>query len=470
MTTTQTIPGPYGGAHPGRPARAAGERMSVIDAMQTMAVFYVSIWAISPPLFANEWARWGATIAVGVWLLGELTRPNGIILRPGARVLAALFFMGYTAAISAYVDGVGAVIANVQLFVFILFLIFFEGARRTGLTKYRWVMWGVLLVLPVWMVTTLSALGSDRLAARLGTRTSEETLAYAASGVGGYGLVYAVVLAVPALIYLLRNLPPLSSLRRSAASRLPAVAQKLLVGAAALLSFMLVIRAGFSIAVTALTLGLVTYFLLSGRAINRSFRVGLAIAIAVVAVGLSQTTLIGSALDGAIELAQGTSYRSKLEDIRTTLEADSSVGTVYGRTERYMRSIALFFENPLIGTLTFRDLGKHSLVLDTFAQFGIFVGAAFVYLIFSVPVMLLRASAARPRMSGAAAAFLIVLGICTIFNNVAASMGVAAFILYPIALTYGLRPPAGPRWPLARVADRPSPPGRRPGVERGPAA
>ena len=457
MTTTQTVPGPFGAARPGRQAGMRGERLSVIDWLQTLAVFYVSIWTISPPLFANEWGRRGAVVAVGAWLLGELTRPTGVVLRPGARVLTALVFMAYTGAISAYVDGVEALIANVQLFVFILFLIFFESARRIGLTKYRWVLWGVLLTLPVWMVTTLSALVTDRFAARLGTRASEEAAAYASSGVGGYGLVYAVVLAIPALIYLLRNLPPLSSLRRSAASRLPAVGQKLLVAACALLAVVLVIRAGFSIAFTAVALGLVTYFLLSGRAINRSFRIGLAVTIAIVAVALSQTTLIGSALDGLIELAQGTSYRSKLEDIRTSLETDTSAGTVYGRAERYMRSLTLFFENPAIGTLSFREVGKHSVILDTFAQFGIFVGAAFVYLLFYVPGVLLKASTARPRMAGATGAFVAMLTICTLFNDVSAAMGVAAFIIFPLAMTYGSEHAAGR--PRGRLYPAP-PPGR----------
>ena len=445
MTTTQTVPG-FGAAQPDRRVRFTDERLSVIDWAQTMAVFYVAVWTISPPLFANEWARWAAVVAVGVWVLGELTRSSGIILRPGARVLTALVFMGYTAAVSAYVDGVESVFGNVQLYVFILFLIFFEGARRAGLKKYRWVLWGVLAVLPIWMIATLSALATDRFAARLGTRNSEESIAYASSGVGGYGLVYAVVLAIPAFVYLMRSLPPLSAVRRRTASRAQAVFQKLLVVACTLLGVALIVRAGFSIALTALGLGMVTYFLLSGRGANRSFRMGLAVAIAAVAVALSQTALIGSALDGLIEVSQGTSYRSKLEDIRASLETDTSQGTVYDRAERYTRSLTLFFENPAVGTLSFRDVGKHSAILDTFAQFGIFGGAAFVYLLFGAGVTVLRASASRPQMANAAGAFLVMLMICTIFNGLAASMGVAMYILFPLAMTYGLDQPPGGRW------------------------
>lgn len=434
----------------GRPrvAGPAGERLTVVDRLQTMAVFYIGAWAISPPLFVNDQARLVAAGAFGLWLLCELTRRNGVIARPTLTVTISIVFLAYTSIVRGYVDGVGALVSTIQTTVFVLFLIFFESARRTGLKKYRGVLWGALFLLPIWMATTISALGSDRHIARMLVRSSEEGAAYLAEGVGGYGLVYASVLAVPPLLYLLANLPPLSLSRGQTARRLWQLVQRLVVGAGALLAIVLVMRAGYSIAVAALILGAITFLLLRGRAQNRSFRIGLAIAISALALAVSQTSAVGSVLDGLSSLAGGTSYRAKIDDLRTSLETSTSVGTVYDRTERYARSATLFFENPVVGTLSSRDIGKHSAILDHFAQFGIFGGGAFLYLILSVPIMLVRASTSHARMSGVAFAYLAIVTICTLFNNISASMGFVAFLLYPLAMTYEARAPMRGRPPI----------------------
>lgn len=450
-----TIPSGYGPSAGPRafegPRPVARERLSVIDRVQTAAVFYIGAWTLSPPLFISDLARRGAVVAFGLWVICELTRRTGVIARPTLAVIIALVFLAYTTAVTAYLDGVQTVVGGIQTIVFVMFLIFFESARRAGLMKYRWVLWGGLLLLPIWMATTVSALATNRHVARILTRSSEEGAAYMSAGVGGYGLVYSTVLAIPLLLYLMANLPPLSASRGNTGSRVWSLAQRIILGAGAVLALLLVARAGYSIAVAALMLGLITYFLLRGQVRNRSFRIGIAIAISAVVLAVSQTSLISGALDGLSDLAYGTSYRAKIDDLRTSLETDTSVGTVYGRTERYMRSLTLFAQNPIVGTLSFRDVGKHSAVLDVFAQFGLFGGAAFVYLLFATPLMLLRASAARVQMSGAAAAFLIILAVCTIFNDLSASMGFVAYILYPLAMTYG-----GDRQPGGRSRSGPS--------------
>ncbi|MCC8147306.1 MAG: hypothetical protein LIO93_12920, partial [Bacteroidales bacterium] len=79
------------------------------------------------------------------------------------------------------------------------------------------------------------------------------------------------------------------------------------------------------------------------------------------------------------DISEGTMYHSKIQDIISSVSEDdtAAVGTVYARYERYTRSIKLFLESPIWGQLTRADIGKHSQILDYFAQYGVFVGIWF---------------------------------------------------------------------------------------------
>jgi hypothetical protein len=123
--------------------------------------------------------------------------------------------------------------------------------------------------------------------------------------------------------------------------------------------------------------------------------------------------------------ATGTEYSAKVRDIRDSLLDDQSTGTVEGRAERYIRSIKLFVENPVIGTLTFDDVGKHSAVLDRFAQYGFAFGLLFLALLIYVPIRMARSSRAP---IGLALAFLMVAIGFPLSNNVFMSWGLVLYV------------------------------------------
>lgn len=438
MTTADRFPPrpAFAGAPPRRRAVPKGERLSPADRIQSAAVFYVAAWAISPPLFVNDMARLVAMGAFGLWLVCEVSRRSGIVFRPSPPVGIAALFLAYTATVSWMADGPGAVVSDIQTYLFVLFLIFFESARRQGLAKYRWVLWGGLLLLPLWMASTLHALGSNAHIARTLVRSSDESDQYLADGVGGYALVYAVLWTIPPLTYLLANLRGYYLWRTRAPGGGWALARQGLVVLNLLLAVGLVIKGGYSIATISLLLGGFSYLLLRGRPQHRTLRIFVASTFAAIALALSQTSLAASVLNGLEMITYGTPYHAKIEDARSSMETDMSVGSVYGRTERYVRSLNLFVENPLTGTLSSADIGKHSVVLDNFAQYGIFGGLAFLFILLAVPIRLIRASVERPWLSGTVFAFTVVMMTCTLFNAISASMGVVAFILFPLAMSY----------------------------------
>lgn len=422
------------------PPRAKAEWLSRLDKIQTATVFYIGVWSLSPPLFVNDWARLVAIAALGLWFFCEVTRRNGVIFRPGAPVLIAIFYIIYTTATIVTADGMQSLVSNIQIFIFVLFFIQLQAAMRHGLTKYRWVLWGSLALLTLWMATTVGALHSDSHIARALIRSNEDTLEYAATGVGGYGLVYAALWAIPALFYLVANLPPLPARRYRDAARAWAVGRRALAILSFGLATVLVLTAGYSIATLAFFLGLLAYLLLRGRGQGRAMRIILASAVAVIALGVLQTDFLPNALDRLEPMTQGTNYHRKIEDMQASLSADSAVGTVHDRTERYVRSAELFKEHPLIGVRTVRDIGKHSLLLDTFARFGLIGGLPLLFILLSVPLKILRVSRDRPAMAGVAFAHLVLVAVCTFSNDISAPMGFVAYLIYPLAMTYW-RPP-----------------------------
>lgn len=429
---TYRAPGPAFAARPPRP------RLNVLDKLQTASVFYIGAWALSPPLFVNNYARIGAALALALWTVCELSRGGGIFLRPGRPVIIAVFYLAYTTAVVLYADGVGALVSRIQLVLFVLFFIQFQAARRHGLMKYRWMLWPSLALFSLWTAITLGALRSDNHIAREMVRSSEDTLQYAAGGIGGYGLVYAALWALPALAYIGANLPPLPGPRAGRMAMPLAIAMRMLVFGTLALASLLVLGSGYSIAVISFLAGLMAYGLLRGRASGRGVRIAVASLIAVLGLAFSQSSLPETTLEGLSSLTEGTNYHLKVEDMLASMNSESAVGTVHDRTDRYVRSLQLFATEPIRGVLSFRDVGKHSLTLDNLAQFGLLGGGALIYVLLALPLTLMRASSRQPELAGAAFAFLVVVVICAGLNNVSASMGFVAYILYPLAMS--LRP------------------------------
>ena len=92
-----------------------------------------------------------------------------------------------------------------------------------------------------------------------------------------------------------------------------------------------------------------------------------------------------------------------------------------------MRSFLLFLENPLVGTLKFDDIGKHSNIIDQFAQYGLVVGIILLRIITKVPnVINNHIKNKRIIFVKIFLLTLILFGLC---NNFASSLGVAFILL-----------------------------------------
>jgi hypothetical protein len=264
-------------------------------------------------------------------------------------------------------------------------------------------------------------------------RSSEEARELSERGVGGYGLVYAVVLALPFIATLALKKGALSLVSDAPWKRRAA---RVLIWINFTLAVLLVLNAGYSIAVLLAAFALLSLIIVrSRRTLSLLISICLSALLALVVMVSMSPVLRG--LEG---LAEGTEYSAKLADIRTSLEEGDSAGTVEGRTERYERSIRLFFENPILGTLTFDDVGKHSAILDRFAQYGFAVGLLFLLLLLYVPISMVRAPAVP---LGMALAFLVVAAGLPLLNNIFMTWGLMLYMFSRGALVVIERPIPG---------------------------
>ncbi len=403
--------------------------MGVSDVIQMLCLAYLVAWAISPPLAIGDVYRALALVSAALWAAIELLRPDNIFFKPSGTVLLVFVYLFYTVCIEMIVPDQANIARQYQSWIMLMFLLIHESYRRRGIWRMRPLFWIALLLFPIWLYTTLrgyTTFGSN--ASRLVTRASAQSQELQDAGIGGFGLIYSVMVSIPILAYFVIA-PSRVNWDAIAGSAAKRGAAWLLIFLNLALSIIVVFNAGYMIAVliTLVSLGLVSTI--------RS-RSPWSIAVLVVA-SLSVFTIAAYALeplaDFAVAETQGTLLAPKARDFRASLEESKSVGTVKGRSERYTRSMQLFIENPVIGTLSIDDVGKHSAILDRFAEYGIIFGSIFAYLLFSLPLRVLRHSA---RNFGVALSVVFVVILFSMLNNVFASFGFMVFVFYPAAMSY----------------------------------
>lgn len=434
-------------------------KLRIID-VQNLAVAYICLWATAPILAYGDGYRWAAAAGVALWVALEAMRPGGIFARPTLPVVLTALYIAYTGLTELALGSEGDIVRHVQIWIMLFFLIFYE-SRRNDVRSMAPIFWLVLATLPLWLYTTY--IGFDTFgthASRSLTRSSDLARELTSEGVGGYSLVYGTVLMLPIFALLLINVRRITPIETPKflreISKVPFLVPALLT-VNLILGMGVVLRAGFSIAIilAVAALALSIFFR------RRSPIFLLFVPMALIGSYLFLEVALIPVLNSLKPLAEGTPYYRKLIDIIGTLENDQSQGTFDDRWLRYERSVVIFLANPLFGVISNADVGKHSVYLDTFARYGVFVGSAFVYLMVYLPVRMMKAM--RDNFGLALSVFALMV-LLPLLNDVFASLGVMLFIMTPVACDLVERSRARP--PFARPRRGPARPGQRPAMER----
>ncbi|WP_374356081.1 O-antigen ligase family protein [Thermomonas sp.] len=391
--------------------------MSVV--LRRAALAYLIVWQLSPPLAYGAGWRFLAVLAMLLWLALDTLAARSVLRRPNWPVLGGAAFVLYTVFVEWLVPDSASISRQFQIWIMFFFLLVGESQQRGRSDEARFCFWVILLVLPIWSIATLwgiNTIGGD--VSRTIARSSEEARELVGQGIGGFGFVYTLVLCIPFLVHLAFRSGVYSVMRQP---RWKVRASRLLILGNLLLAALVVLRAGYTIALILAAFAILCVLLIRSR---RSRSLAISLCFVTLLVSLAGI-LINPALRSLESVAAGTEYSAKVRDVRASLEDDSSTGTVHDRTERYSRSLRLFGENPIIGTLTFDDVGKHSAVLDRFAQYGAVFGLLFLALLMFVPIRYLRS---RQVPIGLSLSFLVVAIGFPMLNNVFMSWGLILYV------------------------------------------
>ncbi len=396
-----------------------------IISLQNFALAILCLWIISPPLTLNPIARALALLAIVTWGLLEIIRSNGIFRRPTWPVLGAGLFIAYDLVLW-YALGEWELISHIQMYILLALLVIYE-SRRTDPKSLAPVFWTMMLALPVWWISTLR--GFDTFgdhAARTVVRSSGEAMELMQQGVGGYSLIYSSLVLIPVLVLMTFRWRQFDTSSAPRFLRAFPRAFRLMPPVMLALITILVLRAGFTIAVIVMvaTLAVSLMYLRT-----RPWILLMAPLVALFLVVVGQIFL-QDIVELLIPVADGTSFVYKLRDLQLSLEIGDSTGTVADRTERYLRSINSFLQNPLFGVLGDRGVGNHSAYLDYFAQRGLFFGMLYMVLMLYLPVRMLRQLPGVLSMTGGVLAVMILFPL---LNSVTMAIGVVLFIMFPVA-------------------------------------
>lgn len=336
--------------------------------IQKIAVLYLIVWTISPPLQVAMIYRLLALACAGVWFVIWLIRENPVVL--GKQQVGALFFLLGVIGV-AFIESGGFSEILKQISMIMLVICFL----MTHFYKEKWdelsgLIPIILILLIIWNSNTINALTEDPTIARKLVRDDEQTYAFLEQGIGGYSLIYPQVCICPVILAWI-----LKAFQKN----------KLLfaVGAVWLVSYIwLLSLAGYSIAIFASVMGAILLFFYKGKSAIAAFVVAVAIFIGIMAAIM----YIDGFRSRLLEMFDGTAVAKKINDLVSTSETGETGESIQVRIYAYSNSIDDILKYPLIGSLWRESGGGHSAFLDTFSKYGLLGVYMFSTITYSVPV------------------------------------------------------------------------------------
>lgn len=314
-----------------------------------LAICYLLLWATSPPMESDAIYRIAGLFCVAVLFLKVIACYGGNDLWKTILVLLCILLATFLTG-----DSINYRINTLIFLCFVLCSLAFDVYTIPPKQAERLV---ILLFLNciVWELYTLTALVARPNIMRLAVRASF----VAPFGVGGYGFLYTIILFVPlSLDYTLNRSRPL--IYRGIAA--------VFTAATVLLAY----KSQYFMALLIVLLEIALFFVLGIKSRNLRLLTTTGVMVVATVLYLNAENIIYFFLNN---LHPGALYR-KLLVILDMLQGEATVedGEFATRYERYTRDLGLMLRSPIWGSLSYMAVGKHSNILDIFAQYGLPVG------------------------------------------------------------------------------------------------
>ncbi len=335
--------------------------------IQSIAVAYLTIWSISPPLEIDLIYRVIAVGALVVWGVCWLLRENPIVLDKN-QLLSILFL--FTVIGVTFIDNgdFRGILKQIAFFMLVVCFIL-NSYYKNHWDELRWLIPVVLILFIIFNYKTVQALIEDPTIARRIVRDDEETYQYLRQGVGGYSLVYPQVCVSSAFFLWIFKVFKQNKVYFAIG----------VVWAISLLQ--LISKAGYSIAIFTTSMGIILLLLYKGKSGMKAF----VVAIVIFATVMLSILYFDAFREWLLEIFDGTAVARKINDLVASGESGSAEGSIDARIRRYQGSLNVALKYPIIGALWRDGGGGHSALLDTFAKYGLWGGWFFIKAVYSVP-------------------------------------------------------------------------------------
>lgn len=335
---------------------------------QKIAVLYIIIWTISPPLQVDLIYRLIALACAIVWVVIWVIRENPITF--GKEQIAAVFFLIAVLLVVFFekydFESIIKQIALIMLVICFMMTYFYDDKwdELAGIVPI------VLILLTVWNYKTFNILVEDHTIARLLVRDDEATYEYLRQGIGGYSLIYPQACISPLILAWIYK-----SFKHN----------KLffVIGVAWIYTYVRLIElAGYSIALFTSAIGLLLLAFYRGKNIIVAF----IITILAFAGIMAAIMYIVPFREWILETFDGTAVARKVNDLVYGSETGVTGDSIQVRINAYSASIMDMIRYPLIGSLWRESGGGHSALLDITSKYGILGGYAFSMMFYHVPL------------------------------------------------------------------------------------
>lgn len=335
--------------------------------IQKIAVLYLIIWTISPPLQVDTIYRLVAlacaVLWAGIWFIRETP------LTLGKEQLGAIIFL-ICVMVVVYFEkyDFSALIKQIALIMLVIcfMMTYFYDDKWDELAGIVPI---VLILLTVWNYNTVKILIEDHTIARLLVRDDESTYQFLRQGIGGYSLIYPQVCICPAIFAWI-----IKAFKNN----------KLFFAIGAVWAYFyvrLLELAGYSIALFASAIGLILLLFYKGKNIIPAFIVTILAFIGIMAAIMYITPF----REWILETFDGMAVAKKVNDLVSTSESGVTGDSIQVRIKAYSNSLMDILKYPIIGSLWREGGGGHSALLDITSKYGWLGGYAFSMMFYHVP-------------------------------------------------------------------------------------
>ena len=379
-----------------------------VSLINSICILYITVWAISPPLAFGTTYR--LLLLFSMTILTMINFQKIIQSKITVWVVTYILVTGF---VNYHYGEVTLFLRNIQLYIFLFLLIIFDIFKDKFSSKNLHIIFLItILLLTLWNFLSIRILADNTHASRALAKSFEGAEELTNQGIGGFSSVYSQVILIVPILALIRYKNTTTKLRLVYVVYLVSVS-------------ILFLKAGYSLAVLITLFSLYLYII--AKELNKVHTITNLILLGFIVLIFNY--FFAEIISVLLDITEGTSFYNKVRDIAISLSEEASIGTVDGRMERYQRSIRLFIESPVWGQLDIKDIGKHSQILDNFAQYGLFLGMLFLYFVSYGPKYFLNG---RYKKVGKITFITVILLFVT--NNMPASLGVTLFLTYPTAM------------------------------------